>query len=101
MPFEVGASRLSYQKPGQVFYNYKRECPHADGLALTLEFAVEKADRAYGDESSAQVLFDYVLLMKSSRFEVSFESPSVRRGDSISFLRHNARSSRAPARMRA
>ena len=70
MPFEVGASRLSYQKPGQVFYNYKRECPHADGLALTLEFAVEKADRAYGDESSAQVLFDYVLLMKSSRFEV-------------------------------
>ena len=79
MPFEVGASRLSYQKPGQVFYNYKRECPHADGLALTLEFAVEKADRAYGDESSAQVLFDYVLLMKSSRFEVfvwiSFASP--------------------------
>ena len=98
MPFEVGASRLSYQKPGQVFYNYKRECPHADGLALTLEFAVEKADRAYGDESSAQVLFDYVLLMKSSRFEVLFGTPLLCWGDSISFLRHTARSSRVRAR---
>ena len=70
MPFEVGASRLSYQKPGQVFYNYKRECPHADGLALTLEFAVEKADRACGDESSAQVLFDFAFLMKSFCFKL-------------------------------
>ena len=71
--------------------------PHADGLALTLEFAVEKADRAYGDESSAQVLFDYVLLMKSSRFGVSFGSPWIRAGDSISFFRRNARPSRAYA----
>ena len=100
MPFEVGASRLSYQKPGQVFYNYKRECPHADGLALTLEFAVEKADRAYGDESSAQVLFDYMLLMKSSRFEVFVWNSFDTRGGSISFFLRAARSSRAYAYVR-
>ena len=73
-----GGIPLELPKARSGFYNYKRECPHADGLALTLEFAVEEADRAYGDESSAQVLFDYVLLMESSCFEVSFESPSVR-----------------------
>ena len=40
MPFEVGASRLSYQKACYGLCNYKRECPHT-WVTLSLGFVAE------------------------------------------------------------
>ena len=70
MPFEVGASRLGYQKTCHSLPQLQAGMPPHVGCTLARFVAEVKAWQAYGDESSEQVLFDYLLLMKSSRFEV-------------------------------